>query len=142
MALFPQEKPAYKTPDGAISVKRVQQFEEFRAWATICNQVLHDGYGVVHPVNHYHLCESGRMRCYLGYDENTPAAAAAIVNNRKISSLEFVATLKEHRQKGLARAVCSRAVEEAFKRRSKIITLRSSPEGEQLYLGLGFEIYA
>jgi GNAT superfamily N-acetyltransferase len=142
MALLPEEKPIYEAPSSVISVKRVQQLEDFRTWAGICNQVLHDGYGVVHPANHYHLCESGKMPCYLGFDENTPASAAAIINNQDSSSLEFVATLQEHRRKGLAKAVCSRAIDDAFGQGDKIITLRASPEGKGLYRGLGFKIYS
>ena len=142
MALLPEEKPVYEAPGSVISVKRVQQLEDFRTWAGICNRVLHDGYGVVHPVNHYHLCESGKILCYLGFNENTPASAAAIFHNQDVSSLEFVTTLKEYRRKGLAKAVCSRAIDDAFERGSRIITLRSSPEGKRLYLGLGFTIYA
>jgi len=141
MALLPEEKPVYDPLKNSITVKRVDNAEDFKLWANISNKVLHGGYPIMHEENHYHLCEKGVMACYIGYYEKTPAAVSAVMNNNDISSLEFVATLKEYQRKGLAKAVCSKAIDDAFKNGSKIISLRASPEGKKLYQLLGFKIY-
>jgi ribosomal protein S18 acetylase RimI-like enzyme len=141
MALLPEEKPVYGKWNSSITVKKVDNAEDFRVWATISNQVLHSGYSIMHPINHYHLSKAGIMPCYIAYDNKTPAAVAAIMNNHEISSLEFVATLQEYRRKGLANAVCYKAIEDAFQNGSKIITLRALPAGKRLFLTLGFRIY-
>ncbi len=141
MAMLQAEKPVYGNGNPSITVRRVENAEDFRCWAAISNQVLSDGYPIVHPQNHYHLCEEGTMPCYIGCYENTPVAVAATLNHHGIASLEFVATLKEYQGKGLGKAICSKGIDDAFKDGAKIITLRSTPAGKKLYLELGFKIY-
>lgn len=138
MAMLLNEKPAYEEINIPITVKRVSNAEDFIVWANISNN---DGYPIIHPENHYHLCEGGIMPCYIGYYNGVAAAVCSIINNGDISSLEFVVTKDEYRRKGLARAVCITAINEAFKNGSKIITLRAFPNAKKLYKALGFKLY-
>lgn len=140
MAMLPEEMPDYET-NSSVVVKRVACAADFRVWASICNQVLHDGYPIMHPENHYHLCQKGIMPCYIGFCDQVPASVAGMMHNQDVSSLEFVATLPEFRKKGAAKAVCCQAIKDAFAAGSKIITLRALPDGKKLYLGLGFKLY-
>ena len=141
MALFPNEKPVYRKFNAHIEVRPVSSLEEFNIWADICNSILHGNFSIIHPVNHYHLCEKGIMPCFIGYYNNTPASVSAIINDKHNSSLEFVATLDNYRDKGLATALCQTAVDNAFLNGSKIITARAFNDAIKLYKSLGFKIY-
>jgi ribosomal protein S18 acetylase RimI-like enzyme len=141
MAIFPEDRPANNGFTDVIRVKPVVSLDEFGIWADICNAVLHGGYPIVHRVNHFHLCEEGIMSCYLGFYSDKPVAVSAILDNKGISSLEFVATLADYRKKGLARALTVTAINDAFDRGSKIITTRAFAEAKKLYKSLGFKIY-
>jgi len=141
MAILSEEKPEYDEIDMHITVKKVDNMKDFSIWANINNKILHGGYPIMHPENHYHLCEKGIMPCYIGYYNGMPAAVCSIMNNNGISSLEFVATTSEYRRKGLARAVCITAIQEAFKNGSKVISVRAFGGGKKLYKALGFKVY-
>ncbi|WP_040950506.1 GNAT family N-acetyltransferase [Gorillibacterium massiliense] len=141
MALLPQERPTYPPADQAISIKKVGTPEDFKLWADIVNDGLHNGYPLIHPENHSHLSETGKMPCYIGYYEGIPAAGAASMTNGYAASLEFVATLPGYRRKGLARAVCAAAIDEAFEKGAEIMTLRAEGDAKKLYTALGFRIY-
>lgn len=141
MAMLPKEKPKYEKISMSITVKKVDNAEDFKIWANISNKVLHGSYPIMHPKNHYHLSQGGIMPCYIAYYNGTAATVCSIINNKDISSLEFVATIDEHRRKGLASAVCITAIDEAFQNGSKIITLRAFSGAKKLYKALGFKIY-
>jgi predicted GNAT family acetyltransferase len=141
MAIFPEEKPAYSKVNEDITIKPVTTVDEFGIWADICNSVLHDSYPIIHRANHFDICKNEIMPCYIGYYKGKPAAVSAILNNNGISSLEFVATLDDFRKKGLARALCQKAVDDAFANGSKIITTRAFADAKNLYKSLGFKIY-
>jgi len=131
----------YEESAVSITVKKVDSAKDFTIWANISNEILHGGYPIMHPENHYHLSQSGIMPCYIAYFNGIPAAGCSIMNNNGVSSLEFVATVKEYRRKGVARALCSAAVEEAFKNGSKVILVRAFGPGKRLYKTLGFKVY-
>jgi GNAT superfamily N-acetyltransferase len=141
MALLPCDKPEYEEISPSVTVKRVSDAEDFKTWADICNRVLHNDYHIMHPEKHYHLSEEGIMPCYIAYYNGDAAAVCSVIHNKTITSLEFVCTLEEYRGKGLARAVCTAAIEEAFKNGSRIITLRAFPKAKKLYRKMGFMLY-
>jgi predicted GNAT family acetyltransferase len=141
MAMFPEEKPTYEKTNEDITIKPVTTVDEFCIWADICNSVLHGNYPIMHRINHFDICKDEIMPCYIGYYQGTPAAVSAILNNKSISSLEFVATLDDFRKKGMARALCQKAVDDAFANGSKIITTRAFADAKNLYKSLGFKIY-
>jgi len=142
MAMYPAQKPAYSTalPD-SITVEPVTTVEEFATWADICNSELHGGYPIMHRVNHFEICRNGIMPCYIGYYQGKPAAVSAVLHNNGVFSLEFVATLGDFRRQGLARALCQRAVDDAFASGARIITTRAFANAKNLYRSLGFKIY-
>lgn len=141
MAIFPDEKPTYEEISDDIIIRPVTTVDEFGIWADIGNSVLHGGYPIIHRVNHFDICKEGIMPCYIGYYHGEPAAISAILNNNGNSSLEFVATLENFRKKGLARALCQKAVDDTFANGSRVITTRAFPNAKNLYKSLGFKIY-
>lgn len=141
MVIFPDEKPVYSKVNDEITVKPVITMDEFSTWADICNSVLHGDYPIIHRINHFDICKNGIMPSYIGYYQGKPVAVSAILHNNGISSLEFVATIDDFRKKGLARALCQTAVDEAFLNGAKIITTRASANAKNLYKSLGFKVY-
>jgi ribosomal protein S18 acetylase RimI-like enzyme len=142
MALFPEEKPAYpQTAESVATVTRVMASEDFAPWADICNSVLHGGYPIIHRANHYEICRTGLMSCYLAYLEGEPAGTAAILDDEGIASLEFVATLPQFRKRGIASSLCQRAVDDAFLAGAKVITTRAFQPAKNLYKSMGFRVY-
>ena len=140
MALLPDEKVStIPSKEVIVSVKSV---EEFALWAQIANDVLAGGYPDMHPIYHYPLCQNGLMKCYICYSNGIPVSVAAIMNNNGVVSLEFVATIPEMRRRGLAKAVCEKAVCDALEEGAKIITVRAvDSTAGKLYQSLGFKAY-
>lgn len=140
MAMLREEAPEYPAHP---EVAEVCTQEEFAQWAGVVNQVLSGGKEDLHPIYHYPLCQDGLLRCYMVRAENGKAisAAAGAVDERAVS-LEFVATLPEHRRQGLARAVSRRVVADAFRSGAEIITVRAiNGIAADLYRTIGFKIY-
>jgi GNAT superfamily N-acetyltransferase len=141
MALFQESALLGNEIKGEIRVRPVRNLDEFGIWTDICNAVLHNGYAIMHRVNHFHLCEKGIMPCYIGFYSDKPVAVSAILNNHGISSLEFVATLADYRRKGLAKALITTAVNKAIDNGAKIITTRAFADAKNIYKSVGFKVY-
>lgn len=139
MMLLP-ENQTKNIPNNKV-IKRVETVEDFKIWVDIANHVLSEGYQDIHPINHYRWCEKGKLISYIAYVDDKPSAIAAIMDNKGIASLEFVATLEEHRRKGLAKAVCINAICNAFANGAKIITTRAFYPANLIYQSLGFKRY-
>lgn len=76
------------------------------------------------------------------YRDNNPVSVAAIMDNNGAASLEFVGTIPEMRKKGFARAVCEKAVCDAFCDGASIITIRAiNAAAARLYQSIGFKAY-
>lgn len=116
---------------------------EFAEWAGVVNGVLSGGREDLHPVYHYPLCRDGLLRCYFLRDtEGRVVSAAALAVDGGSVSLEFVATLPEHRRKGYSGALCRRAVRDAFGGGADIVTVRAVDGiAAKLYESVGFERY-
>jgi len=141
MALLPSRKPLYNIITKDISVKKVDNPQQFELWANIVNNIYEAGYPIVHPVHHYHHCQSGAMTCYLGFYKGVPASVISALHHDDISALYFLGTLEGFRKKGLARAASSVAVDETFKKGSKIIGSTVWAAAKPLADSLGFEVY-
>ena len=140
MAMLPSQNTLDRADKNTIV--RVQTPEEFAVWAKISNDILSGGLPDIHPVFHYPLCREKMMKCYTLYVGNEPVAVCAILDNHGIASLEFVAVLPEMRRKGYAKAVCKKAVGDAFADGAKIVTVRAiNPAVSLLYHSLGFTVY-
>lgn len=151
MAVSAEEWQAMDKADNSVDkqkvkwnakITKVTSAKEFAVWSKINNDVLAGGFADIHPEYHYPICEKGLLHCYIAYDGNLPVAIASIMNNEGVSSLEFVATVPKMRRKGFAKAVCERAVEEAFADGAKIITVRAANlSAGKLYEKIGFKAY-
>jgi GNAT superfamily N-acetyltransferase len=141
MAMFPEEMPKYETDNKSVQVKKVQQIQEFRIWSDICNLVLHGDYPIIHRENHFKICQDSIMSCYIGHQDETAMGISATLFDDGNASLEFVATLPEYRNKGVATRLCQIAIEDVFSRGAKIITTRAFQDAKKIYRKLGFRSY-
>lgn len=143
MAMLPEETAALKQEaDAGVQVHRVETPEEFAQWTQVANAVLAGGRRDLHPVEHYFLCKEQDLKCYYAMVDGKIASVAAIADDDGIDSLEFVATAAASRRLGLARAVCRRAVKEAFTEGARIVTVRAIDGiAAQLYGSMGFVAY-
>ncbi|MDE6593902.1 MAG: GNAT family N-acetyltransferase [Oscillospiraceae bacterium] len=140
LAMLPEEKREYKENNHKII--KVHTAEEFALWARMVNDILAGGHTDIHPVNHFIWCEKMGVKCYILYHDNIPVSVTAIMDNNGAASLEFVGTIPEMRSKGFARAVCSKAVSDAFADGASIITIRAiNRKAERLYQSIGFKTY-
>lgn len=138
LAMLRPEKPDY--PAGA-QVAEVRTQAEFAEWAGVVNRVLSGGKEDIHPEFHYPLCRDGLLRCYMAREgDGRAVSVAAAAVDRESVTLEFVATLPERRRQGLARAVCRRAVDDAFNSGAEIVTVRAiDGVAAKLYESIGFK---
>ena len=140
LAMLPEEKTEYHENDHKII--KVSTVEEFAVWAQTAKDILAGGHTDIHPVNHFVWCEKMGMKCYILYHGSTPVSVASIMDNNGVDSLEFVGTIPEMRRKGFARAVCEKAVSDAFADGASIITIRAiNRAAARLYQSVGFKIY-
>ncbi|MDE7293158.1 MAG: GNAT family N-acetyltransferase [Oscillospiraceae bacterium] len=140
LAMLPEEQREYCENNHKII--KVQTAEEFALWARMVNDILAGGHTDIHPVNHFIWCEKMGVKCYILYHDNIPVSVTAIMDNNGAASLEFVGTVPEMRGKGFARAVCSKAVSDAFANGASIITIRAiNRKAERLYQSVGFKTY-
>lgn len=127
--MTPEEIPTYS--DNKISVRRVETTGDFNTWLNL----NHDN--GLQP-NHFHLCQKGILRCYIGYAQNKPVSVVAMLKNNRIYSLEFASTLNEYQKRGFATAICQTAIKEAIHDGADVITARAYEESKLLGKKLGF----
>jgi len=144
MAIPPEKMmhtPWKKERDPAIPIKKVENKNDFKIWADIINAALFQE-ELINPDLFYPLCEKGKMVCFLGYNDKTPVATSmTLMNGDRIGRLEWIATLPEYRQKGMAAAVCCAGIEQLISDGALIITLTAREMGVSLYESLGFQTY-
>lgn len=140
MAMLPRDRKEYC--ENSHKIVKVNSAEEFALWAHITNDIFSGGYPDIHPVNHFVWCEKSRVKCYILYHSDVPVSVSAIMDNNGAASLEFVGTVPEMRRKGFARAICEKAVCDAFSDGASIITVRAvNAAAAGLYGTVGFKVY-
>ena len=80
-------------------------------------------------------------RSFVGSTDGVRAATATLLSRGAVAQLEDVATLTAHRRRGLARAVCSAAVDAALAAGSALVFVVANDDDwpKELYGKLGFE---
>ncbi len=140
LAMLSEEKIEYQ--ENNYKITKVHTAEEFAVWARLANDIFAGGHTDIHPVNHFIWCEKLDVKCYILYHDNVPASVTAIMNNNGAASLEFVGTVTEMCGKGYAKAVCEKAVSDAFADGIQIITVRAiNRAAARLYQSIGFKVY-
>ena len=142
MALPPEKMDLalWKNDNSLKPVSKVNSKDKFYEWANLVNDALFE-YTILEPEQYYPLYKEGKIICFLGYADEKPVAASAILNDNGNAALEFIATKPEYRRKGLGTAVCQAAIKQMLSDGASSISLRGTPEGMLLYKSLGFVKY-
>ena len=135
--MIADEMPAYK--DAKIKIQQAESLDDFKLFHSICFDKE------LSPVNFFNLYQKKMIHCYIGFAAETPVSVTTVLKKDRIFSLEFTSTLPEHRRKGIATAVCQKAIKEAFDEGAEVLTIRAgggpSADNESKLLGkkLGFK---
>jgi GNAT superfamily N-acetyltransferase len=79
------------------------------------------------------------LRLYQARVDGSPASVVATVDDREDCGIYLVATLKEHRGRGLARRLLHLALAEARERGLRTSSLQATKFGYPVYVRLGYE---
>ena len=139
-AMLPAELPKYPPPPAFLNIREAVTLEEFTVWCDLDIVTEHGGTAVFYPPNHLHLLESGKLHAFIGYVEGIPVATSSFLNNVGIASLEFVSTVPAYRRRGIARAMCRHALQEAFRAGASVVSARPFGDGRMLGRSLGFRL--
>lgn len=120
-----------------IGVSAVKNALSFHEWANIVNTALF-GYRFFDEDHQAGLLSFLNTRLYISDINGKPASACMVIWDGQTATVECVATLAEFRHKGLGSAVVSVALAGLKKSGVKLVTLRSEPDGVNLYTRLGF----
>jgi GNAT superfamily N-acetyltransferase len=84
---------------------------------------------------------AGRARYFVGAADGVDASHATLYSDGVIAQVEDVATLEEFRGRGLARAVCSAAIDAALETGHELVFIIADDDDwpKELYAKLGFD---
>jgi N-acetylglutamate synthase-like GNAT family acetyltransferase len=80
-------------------------------------------------------------RSYLGYFQGRPAGSCGLVSLNKVGGIFSVATAPEHRKRGVATALLSKAIADSVSMGNNLLYLITTKgsDAEKLYTSLGFK---
>ena len=121
-----------------ITALKITNNEELRTWLNIVNIALFEC-EIVSFEQIYDVCNLHNTSFYLGLFDGKPATACMTITEGDTSVLEMVATKREYRRKGLAKAVINRALLDLKQNGILTTSLRAESEGIGVYKKLGFK---
>jgi len=137
--LEPVDEPAWLSIDSEPTAELVRDFarisaEGFATNAETHSQILEllDNPAIFSPIN----------QVFVARVDGQPAGAAAYWMTRGMAGIYWVATMPEHRRKGIASALVTRATNAAFANGAAAATLQASEDGRPVYERLGFTTVA
>lgn len=140
MALDIEKIPKLSMSNPKVEVKKIKSLSEFGIWIDVVNEALH-GWPMLNTECYYPWISRDELSFYLAYLDGIPVSTVATIQDGDKASIEFMSTLKEYRNQGVATIICMEALQELQKKCVRIVTLRSSNEAIPLYTKLGFKTY-
>ena len=122
---------------GSIQTIVVADDARLRQWVDILNVAL-CGSEIMSFEQFHDLYDLSDSTFFMALYAGIPAAVSMTLNDGATATLEFVATLKEQRHKGLGRAAVGAALQRLREMRVETVTLRAEPDGVHLYQRMGF----
>lgn len=85
--------------------------------------------------------DENNQKFYVAYENNIPVGVLLCIYNKNIAGIYAVATLPEHRRKGISTTLIQRAVADAIYNNMTTVTLQASTESYAhcLYKNIGFK---
>jgi ribosomal protein S18 acetylase RimI-like enzyme len=127
-------------PEG-VEIVTVDDVAGLEAWAQIQRRALDLDATRTHAWRDAHdraLSADVPLRDWIGYQDGTPVAAAALFIGAGVAGIYNVATVPEVRGRGIGRAVTAAALTEAVARGHRTAVLGASDLGYPVYRRLGF----
>ncbi len=127
--------------DCNLTIKMAKHEDEIAIWANIVETCLFKGEKFDRNAL-LKLTENEGFSFYLGLADGQPAGSLlSFTDDNHITGFYMIATLMNHRKKGIARSLVSKAIYDAAFRKSRYVVLESTPEGLSLYQHTGFQEY-
>jgi GNAT superfamily N-acetyltransferase len=121
-----------------IDVISVNTMEQLKTWIDIVNVALF-GCELVTIDQFSDIFNLENTYFYLGILEGNPVNSCMTIAHGDTSVLEMVATLEEHRRKGIATVAIDKALMDLQKKGVKTISLRAETDGINVYKRMGFK---
>lgn len=129
------ELPAQKLSDGA-SIVPIRSWNQLAEWSSVLQRVFGNG----KDLNLYKQLMARDDLELLGLELQGSLVSTALVQScKKTAGIHMVATLEEHRGKGLGRDITLATMLWARAQDCNQAVLQASPMGESLYEALGFQ---
>lgn len=129
-----------ETPVDSINIITVRDEDALKKWVDIINVALF-GFEIMSFEQFSDIYSASNVCLMLATYDGIPATVCMTITDSDIGTVEFVATLKEYRNKGLGTAVLKEALSDLQDKGIKSVTLRAAPDGISLYKKLGFIEY-
>lgn len=135
MVLEPSEVTRIGARAAAVRVLNPADHEQFRAGVAM-------GFGmpeeIAELVGSSALLSMPEVTAYVVSDDNAVVAVGMGVRTHDAIGIYSVATVPEHRRRGLARAITERIIADGFANGARFAYLHSSDEAFELYRSIGF----
>ncbi|WP_105619533.1 GNAT family N-acetyltransferase [Vallitalea okinawensis] len=126
--------------DQWVDVMKVTDEMMLKKWVDIINVALF-GIEIMSFEQFYDIFSADNVCLTLATYKGIPATVCMTITDGDIGTIEFVATLKEYRKKGLGTTILKAALKDLEEKGIKSATLRAAPDGISLYKKLGFIEY-
>ncbi len=123
-----------------ITVRRVEGPEMFEQWVEIVNTALF-GKELMKSTDFPHLTQQEALRLYLVYWEGRSVGTCLSFSNQDTADINYVATLREYRKRGVATAAIVTALSQVRQAGTRVATLSGEAAAMPLYEQLGFKKY-
>jgi ribosomal protein S18 acetylase RimI-like enzyme len=122
------------------SIKRVESTAEAIIFAEIASKGFQ--YTVDPNIIEALLKNAYRVKLFVGkHDDTFASCGLSFYDSKGNAGLYMIATLPQYRGLGLGRNMTIRLMNECLKEDIRFCTLQASPDGEPIYLKLGFKPY-
>ena len=126
--------------DNLVSIEVVNDYKSLEKWQTIIEYGLYNGQK--QDISFFlNLINSANIKLFMAYYKDEPATVIMSYINDDTLGLYMLATLYEYRRLGLARAIMTYIINNAYSEGLKYAILQATEAGYALYKELGFEEY-
>lgn len=137
MVMELSELQDWRHPSDLVQVITVGNAQHLRNWVDIVNTALFEC-EIMSFEQFFDIVSLPNTKCFLAFYDGLPAAISMTITEGDVATLEFVATCKEYRYRGLGRAVTTAALQYIKEANTRMVSLRAEADAIHLYRQLGF----
>lgn len=130
-----------------IIIKRADSLSDIEDFSIIqgrgfceTQEEFNEGYSWMREKNIKNL-DDNTQNFYVAYENDKPVGVLLCIYHKNIAGFYAIATLPEHRKKGISTTLIQRAIDDAISNNTKAITLQTSTDSysHSFYKNIGFE---